>query len=161
MIDTGRLGFRRVVLLTACCAALGGGVSVAQASRSEPGGALPANPGSRAGMLPWCADSSSVTAILLHRKLVWLLTTDDADMADHRAGMASQPRLEPAEVSWVHDEALCAAASRMLDSALFTSPKAAPVYLHRIGGRYAAASTQGPYLALTDSALAPLLLTEF
>lgn len=162
MSDTRHRSSRRLaVLATACAAVLVSGASTARAGPEGPAADAVTRLAGDQSAPPWCTDTTSTTAILLHKKLLWILTTEGEYREETRAAWKSQPRLQRAEVTWVRDEAQCAAASRMLDSAMFDPPKAAPVYLLRIGARYAAASTQGGFLAVTDSTLRPLLLTEF
>ena len=81
--------------------------------------------------------------------------------AEGRAALANQPLLVPADVTWIRDEVQCAAASRMLDSVVFKRAENAPVYLHRIGSRRAAASVNGGYMVFSDSTFVPLVITEF
>jgi CTP:molybdopterin cytidylyltransferase MocA len=87
-----------------------------------------------------CAPTDDHIAKHLHSRLQRAATSDDSVyIALRRSQLGDMPRLTPAEVQPVSDEALCDRAALAVDSAFFGGVRSGfPVYLVRMGSRYGA-----------------------
>lgn len=149
--------FRRQLLAILACAPLLAAVVSAASAR-------PAAQGTP--VEPWCVSSTDQTAQFMQATLVRLATSTDSITAAVRDSLAHMPVTLAADITMLSDEALCQRASASLDSSFFATPQASPVYLARVGARYAirprdARAGEFSYLVYTDTAFNRLAVGTF
>lgn len=98
----------------------------------------PSQPSSHAFPPPWCLSSTDTAAVELLEYLRVLAASSDSTWITIRSSLDSMPAVSPENIALVVDETACQRASAALDSAFFTSPRMASVYLASVGSRYVA-----------------------
>lgn len=115
---------------------------------------------------PWCVSTDDWKAQFLKDRLVKLITSSHPTYAQIRASLGQLPVGSASDVAMVGDEAVCQRASQALDSSFFQPPVASPVYVARVGTRYAIHPDDGRmgefgFVIFTDSAFQYIGTTTF